>query len=1007
MTFGLQKYINILLVISRRSRAAVERVIRMSRFTDTNDATLWNDPAFHGLVEGDTAAVLWSLDGSRVIAASAATAGLAPALRAAGGESLRGRLRRVAATLSAGSGIRLERITLPQGYGVARLLLECHRVATHRGEYLLTILRGQLPRLPRVVEAGFDVSEATDARAPSSPMFLQPESNWRADAEKAVSEPNPVERLFAYAGQRATVRFIWECNAEGRITRVSQDLAGLVGRISGRIEGKLWRELVSEGIVHDPQQAVTAVLMQPEGGRHISWSGLEVLWRIGDANAFPLLPVELAGIPIHDAEHGFQGYRGFGLARVGRLRQSDSVLPGQKPINEMPQEAAPQEKASSVSNTDIAPEANETSVRGKLSNSEKQAFRDIARALTGAHAEQEQPDSQEEKAEAKDKRPPLRAIESTQEERDRIAASEVQPPAKIRRRSARLRLVEPDQPAANDPLPVSPAGDDIWIEQDPLPDYSADNRSEYHQPVSAPERSRTDTTSAFVHVADRLPLGLLVSRGSEVLFVNRALLDLLGYDHVEYFTAAGGLRTLFMGLPGAGEAPLSLRTAKGVPVSADARMATVQWEGRAATLMSFRRAMEPQAEAHLRALERELRNQEARVNALDTILDTAADGIVTLDGAGRLMSLNRSAEALLGCEETEVVGAPFWHLLTPESRTEASAYFNGLRAGGLASVLNDGITVTAHARHGGDLPLMMIMGRLASYPLTPETHGDDTNEEKTQRYFAILRDISPAAIKVPATTAASDNAELLAHKAEFLARISHEIRTPLNAIIGFTEIMLEERFGPIGSERYHQYLADIHASGSHVISLVNDLLDLARIESGRIELAPEHISLNDVLSGCVALMMPQASREQVVLRTSLANRLPSINVNERALQQIILNLLSNAVKFTNAGGQVIVSTARADDGGVTLRIRDTGIGMTQAQVNAALEPFSHLTTTRLGHETGSGLGLPLTRALVEASGGRFHISSTRHEGTLVEIAFPPLCTPVDTSGQVKLRPASQ
>ncbi|MFT0890774.1 ATP-binding protein [Pseudochelatococcus sp. G4_1912] len=1007
----------------------------MSRNTDTTDAALWNDPALMGLVESDTAAVLWSLDGGRVIAASAATAGLAPGLRAAGGESLRGRLRRVAATLSAGSGIRLERVTLPQGYGVARLLLECHRVATRRGEFLLTVLRGQLPRLPRVVEAGFDAFDMTDARAPMLNVATQHSSEWRADAQAAVSEPNAVERLFAYAGQRATIRFIWESDAEGRITRVSQELMGLVGRDAGRIEGKLWRDLVAQGIVHDPQDAVSTVMAKPRDARHDSWSGLEVLWRIGDAKAFPLLPVELAGIPMHDSRHRFQGYRGFGLARVGRLRHADGgVATPPKPIKPVVQ--APVSSTAIEADAVIAPAVQPKDVahRTHLSDNEKQAFRDIARALSGSRLQDDEvsqpaplmPEASHAKPDYEQPRVSRkRTSGADKESKDApvlAAAADDQsqpierPAASVRRRAARLRLVEPPEPAANDPLPIeadaqdmwqvqNAPSDDVWDDPEPPVDFAPTKWDD--APIlssSASEKPRqihTDATTSFTHIADRLPLGLLVSRGSEVLFVNRALLDLLGYDHEQFFMAAGGLRALFMSAPSGSDAPLSLRTSKGTPVSADARMATIQWEGRAATIMSFRRAMEPQAEAHLRALERELRHQEARVLALDTILDTATDGIVTLDGLGRLMSLNSSAEVLLGCDETEVVGAPLWHLLTPQSRTEAAAYFEGLRAGGLASVLNDGLTVTARAQHGGDIPLMMIMGRLAQDP--DESPGDETNANKAQRYFAILRDTSATQTASPS----AESAAVLERQAEFLARVSHEIRTPLNAIIGFTEIMLEERLGPIGVERYREYLRDIHASGGQVISLVNDLLDLARIEAGRLDLAPAHVSLNDVVSGCVGLMMPQAGREQVVLRTSLTNKLPPVNIDERALQQIILNLLSNAVKFTDAGGQVIVSTAQADDGGATLRIRDTGIGMTRAQVDAAMEPFSHLSTTRLGHGQGTGLGLPLTRALVEASGGRFHVSSARNEGTLVEIAFPLKREPAPTKPQVKVRPSSQ
>jgi signal transduction histidine kinase len=163
-----------------------------------------------------------------------------------------------------------------------------------------------------------------------------------------------------------------------------------------------------------------------------------------------------------------------------------------------------------------------------------------------------------------------------------------------------------------------------------------------------------------------------------------------------------------------------------------------------------------------------------------------------------------------------------------------------------------------------------------------------------------------------------------AAKSEFLAKISHEIRTPLNAIIGFSEVMMDERFGPVGNERYRQYLKDIHSSGGHLISLLNDLLDLSKIEAGKIELTLVSVNLNDIVQQCVAIMQDQANRERVIIRTSLHANLPQIVADARSVRQIALNLLSNAIKFTGPGGQVIVSTTLTDAQEVSLRVRDTG-----------------------------------------------------------------------------------
>jgi signal transduction histidine kinase len=271
----------------------------------------------------------------------------------------------------------------------------------------------------------------------------------------------------------------------------------------------------------------------------------------------------------------------------------------------------------------------------------------------------------------------------------------------------------------------------------------------------------------------------------------------------------------------------------------------------------------------------------------------------------------------------------------------------------------------------GQVPVAAGFGRLAGSP--------------PPGLCIVLRDLTRFRETEAALTAATREAQRAsAHKSEVLARVSHEIRTPLNAIIGFAEVMLEEKFGPLGNERYREYLRDVRASGAHIMSLVNDLLDLAKIEAGRADLAPEAVSLNEVVQSSIALIQPRASAERVLVRSTLAAGLPDVLADRRSLRQILLNLLSNAVKFNAAGGQVIVSTRRDEAGGVSLRVRDTGIGMSGEEIALALEPFRQVNG---GHE-GTGLGLPLTKALVEANAATFQIQSSPGRGTLVEVLFP-------------------
>ena len=258
----------------------------------------------------------------------------------------------------------------------------------------------------------------------------------------------------------------------------------------------------------------------------------------------------------------------------------------------------------------------------------------------------------------------------------------------------------------------------------------------------------------------------------------------------------------------------------------------------------------------------------------------------------------------------------------------------------------------------------------------------------TEKFCAVFRDITQWKRAEEDLTNAKREAEKASSaKSEFLAKVSHEIRTPLNAVLGFAEVMMEERFGAIDNERYRQYVKDIHTSGQHVISLVNDLLDLSKIEAGKLELNFASVDLNDAVQQCVAIMQPQANRERIIIRTSLSPTLPPVVADERSVRQIVLNLLSNSIKFTGAGGQVIVSTALTDQGEEVLRVRDTGTGMTENDLETALEPFRQVKTSgRTG--PGTGLGLPLTKALAEANRASFTIKSAVDAGTLVEIAFP-------------------
>jgi PAS domain S-box-containing protein len=413
------------------------------------------------------------------------------------------------------------------------------------------------------------------------------------------------------------------------------------------------------------------------------------------------------------------------------------------------------------------------------------------------------------------------------------------------------------------------------------------------------------------------------------------------------------------------------------PADRDPSMAAVSQSSSAARAAGAPREIFIERAAQARpasALGPKLAETQRRLRELTAILDTATDGVVILDAAGVIESVNASAEALFGRDANEIEGRRFDELLTSESRKSALDYFSGLKESGVASLLNEGREVEAIAG-AGSIPLFMTMGRISG--------------EEAGRFCAVLRDITHwKRIETELTGAKLAAEQASQQKSEFLARVSHEVRTPLNAIIGFAEVMIEERFGAVGNEKYREYLRDIRTSGEHVVSLVNDLLDISKIEAGKLDLHFTAVKLNEVVRESIALMQPQANRARVVLRTSLSQEVPAIVADERTLRQIVLNLLSNSVKFTGPGGQVIASTSLAETGEAVLRVRDTGEGMSEKDLARALEPFRQLSTATMSDQAGTGLGQPLTKALVEANRATLAIRSAKGEGTVVTITIP-------------------
>ena len=225
-------------------------------------------------------------------------------------------------------------------------------------------------------------------------------------------------------------------------------------------------------------------------------------------------------------------------------------------------------------------------------------------------------------------------------------------------------------------------------------------------------------------------------------------------------------------------------------------------------------------------------------------------------------------------------------------------------------------------------------------------------------------------------------------KSMFLATMSHELRTPLNAIIGFSELIGGEMFGPVGNDSYREYANDIRESGQHLLDLINDILDLSKFESGSDELHEENIDISEITRSVRWLVTARAQDDNVVLKTELADDAPLLRADKLKLKQILINLLSNAIKFTDAGGKVTLKAWCSVNGGYVFQVIDTGIGIALEDIPKALLPFQQ-NDNRLNRKfEGTGLGLPLSKTLVEMHGGSLDLQSQVGVGTTVTVRFP-------------------
>lgn len=971
------------------------------------------------------ALLLWDRDAARPGFINAA----ARALLAGAGSlpaTTRQRLSLLAGGLASPDRLRLERLRLTAGFAATLVTCGCKLVLAADGTPVLALV----------------VPEAEFRRLGIA--LPQPEADPLPTAETPAPATTPAAAPEAAATATArAVRFLWQSDAQARLTSLSPNLAELAGPDAvAQLVGRPWADVIGT-VVEDRSGGLLERLTGTA-----TWSGHEVLWRTGTPGEGAR--VELSGVPVLDAARQVTGFRGFGLARPGAREPfpvAAEVARAEPADVTAAEQAAPAMEAAGQTVPACATEAatSETEVIEALdaavvapaeADSPEGPATDTAEALPPEPAEPiaageepaepplttatpEPPQAGEVVAGEEPASAPVAAAPREDAPSPAASAGNIVPlrnghltpvrpiiePSKPNLSSAErsafreiakalgARIAGEDEPATPRLPPAAP----LRLKEAEAADGGSDAAQASPEPELAATARRLPNSHA--DLLDKLPIAVLVNRDDTALYANRTMLDLLDYADLDDLSSGGGVSRLIKDAERTDGGGMTLIDRLGHLVRVDAVLSGLSWQGEPATLMAFRhpkgggeiKAMTPEeaeeaelaaefeaedseSAARVEALRLDAGVRDARIAELVAMLDTATDGVVTVDERGRILSLNKTAEALFGYDQREVTGELFTLLFAAESHAPALDYLEGLKGGGVASVMNDGREVVGRVRQGGKIPLFMTMGQIA--------------EGTERRFCAVLRDITAWKKTEGELVEARKAAEKAsAQKSDVLAKISHEIRTPLNAIIGFAEVMAEERFGPIGNERYKEYLRDIHQSGGYVISLVNDLLDLAKIEAGKLDLDFVSVNLNEIALSAVSLLQPEAQRGRVVLRSGLSPKLPPVVADQRSIRQIVINLLSNAVKFTDAGGQVIISTALGDQGEAILRVRDTGIGMDDKEIELALEPFRQVPTTR--RAGGTGLGLPLTKALVEANRAAMSITSVKKEGTLVEITFPP------------------
>jgi signal transduction histidine kinase len=367
------------------------------------------------------------------------------------------------------------------------------------------------------------------------------------------------------------------------------------------------------------------------------------------------------------------------------------------------------------------------------------------------------------------------------------------------------------------------------------------------------------------------------------------------------------------------------------------------------------------------------RRRCAEARLLQSTLENIGEGLSVFDSRGRLIAWNSRFCELLELPPDLPVGAPLRDILLLQAargdfgRDDPSAEV----AERLESFYRDVPTRKERVTPRGRT--LQISRRAMPDGAVVSVYSDVTDLKASERKLIQARNQAEMANRA---------------KSEFLANMSHELRTPLNAIIGFSEIIAHELFGPLGNEKYLDYMKDIHKSSLHLLSVIKAVLDMSKIEAGKLELSKEWLNIRHLIGEVIRMMREQAESRGIELSIKLSDEEVDIWADELAMKQIFLNLLSNAIKFSRDGGEVCIRVVSDQPDLAIVQFEDHGIGMNEEELERALQPFGQAKPSTTRNYGGTGLGLPITKGLIEAHGGKLAIESRAGQGTIARITLP-------------------